>query len=100
LNLNQDQKKKLEEIKEDILAKHKECRGPREKLFNTILIEMVKDTIDLKNLDRSIEEAHGQMESMKPFMISKFSEFHAMLTPEQRVKFTEKIREFHQERDN
>lgn len=95
LKLNPDQKAKLALIKKEILAKHKECLEPHERLLNVFLDEAVMDTIDQKKLDRSIDDTHRQMETMRPFLISKFSEFHAMLTPAQRMKFAEKIRKFH-----
>jgi protein CpxP len=100
LNLKQDQKEKLVQIKEELLAKHKEFMSPHEKLLNAFLTEAVKDTVDQKILNRSVEETHQQMEGMRPFLISKFVKFHAMLTLEQRVKLAEKIRQFHQKSEN
>jgi periplasmic protein CpxP/Spy len=98
LDLNQAQKAKLFQIKDEILAKHQARKPARMRLFDAILSETVKDSIDQAALARSIDEMHQGMEEMKPFLISKFAEFHAVLTPGQRVKLAELLGRFHQER--
>jgi Spy/CpxP family protein refolding chaperone len=96
LDMTQAQQVELDRIKKEILAKLDENKDSRKQQFDAILAEALKDTIDQDALNRLIEEQHQRMEGMRPFLISKYAEFRAMLAPEQKKKMAEKVKKFHE----
>jgi protein CpxP len=98
LDLDDAQKVQLNRIKEEILAKHREFKSEskQDEHVQRFLTEVTKDSLDRNFLLEVTDEKMRQLDEMRAFLVDKLVEFHAMLTPEQKEKLTEKITEFHE----
>jgi Spy/CpxP family protein refolding chaperone len=94
LDLNDDQKAKLNKIKDEIMAKRQEFKGMRTEISDEVISQFKSDKIDEAKLNQLFDSKADKMKEMKSFMISKLVEFHSILTLEQRNKFAEKIGKF------
>jgi len=99
LDLSTDQKAKLNQIKDEVLAKMQTFRGLREGLREEVLSQVRKESVDQQKLNQLLGEKEAQIKEMRTFLVAKFAEFHGMLTPEQRLKLAEGLDRFHKERD-
>lgn len=95
LELNEQQQVKLNEIKDEFLAKKNERQKDHKHMFDTILSEIKSEKIDQEKLKTLADSRLKTMKEMTPFVVSKLAEFHSILTPEQRVKLADKMQEFH-----
>ena len=95
LKLDESQKAKLDSIKQDILAQRKKFRPEREQMHAAIKAQLLSEQIDEATLNQLFEKQHGKHSEMKKYFISKFAEFHAILTPAQRQLLLEKLEKFH-----
>lgn len=95
LDLDDSQKAKLQDISRDALEKFREHRkshkGDREVFKNLI----TKDNLTRDDLEPMVEKRKAAMEEMKPFIMDKVLEFHAMLKPEQKKKLAELVDRHH-----
>jgi Spy/CpxP family protein refolding chaperone len=98
LDLNEQQESKLNDIKKEILAKKGEYKNDHRQIFDTVVTEVRKENIDQVKIKMVFEDKHKNMEEMIPFVISKLSEFHSVLTPEQREKLANKMQEFYSDK--
>ncbi len=86
LELTDAQKQALNRIKDEFIAKHKADR-PQLEAQIAALSELVRaDTIDQIKLKELRKKHQAHRESMENFFVEKASEFHKVLTPEQRAK--------------
>jgi periplasmic protein CpxP/Spy len=100
LNLNEEQKAKLNSIKEEIVSMHQNNKTDHQAMHTEIKTLILSDQIDAAQLNSLIDqklEKHGEM---KDFLVSKFVEFHAILTPEQRQKLVDKLEKHHKHFEN
>jgi Spy/CpxP family protein refolding chaperone len=95
LDLNDQQKQKLDNIKDDILVKRNEFKGTREQIFNQILNQVESNKVDQEALKNMLESNEAKMKDMHGFLIEKFAEFHSILTPDQRTKLADKMKTMH-----
>jgi Spy/CpxP family protein refolding chaperone len=102
LELNDTQKAKLSSMKEEFLAKAPAMKKTREESFDQMIGLMRSPSIDPDIIRGLAEKNRAQADELIGFILAKFSEFHAMLTPEQREKaakemerWREKYREYH-----
>jgi periplasmic protein CpxP/Spy len=95
LDLNDAQRAKLEAIKDEALVKFKEAHGDRDAAHQQAIDLVKKDRLNGADIDKLFTEREEQMKKLKPFVIEKLVEFHAMLTPAQRVKLAELMKEHH-----
>jgi len=95
LNLTEEQQTKLEGMKEEILFQHQKHREMRKEAFDDAMAQMEKDTLDPEELKQLMEKHKQKMDEMSPFIRTKFTELHALLTPEQRVQLVVKMKELH-----
>jgi Spy/CpxP family protein refolding chaperone len=100
LDLSKSQEEKLNKIKDEVLAKHKEKKSKHGDLFNTIQAEIKKEKIDEKILVGKLNEMGKDREEMHLFMVSKFAEFHSILSKEQRETLVKKMDEFKEKFDS
>ena len=99
LSLTDVQKTKLDAIKNEIIKKQKDqeqSMSPIKSEFTAMLNSETLDKAKLKALFQKKEEtylkAHGEFED---FLLDKFIEFHKILTPDQRAKFTKYLEKHH-----
>ncbi len=94
LQLTEEQQTKLNKIKDEIVAKHKPMQNKMEDAFDFLQSEIKKDRIDETLLKSKMEEIHACKVELHSFMISKFVEFHTLLTKEQKEIFAGKLNKF------
>jgi Spy/CpxP family protein refolding chaperone len=94
LDLDEQQQTKLNQIKTELLDKHKDFKGMHGELFSELRDQISSSQIDQDKLNTLFMEKEDQFREMHTFAISKFAEFHSMLTPEQRNKLVEHMDKF------
>jgi periplasmic protein CpxP/Spy len=95
LDLTDEQKTKLNAIKDEIVAKFKEERGKHKGTREQAVALWKQDTVNRADVEKLFAEREEHMKTMRPFIIDKLIEFHGMLTPEQRAKAAGIMEEFH-----
>jgi protein CpxP len=95
LDLTEEQEAKVEEIHKEIKAKHQGLKGGHAGMFQSILDQVKSDEVNKETLNKMFDEKKVHIEEMRSFMIEKFTEFHGMLTPEQRKKLVDIMVEHH-----
>lgn len=93
LNLNETQKAQLEKIREQIREKMESKKQDRESGMKEFENEFLKENIDRSKLIELSKKKETEMQEMKEFMIDRMIEFHNILTPEQRAKAVENLKE-------
>ncbi|HQY52876.1 MAG TPA: Spy/CpxP family protein refolding chaperone [Ignavibacteria bacterium] len=99
LDLNASQKTQVERIKAQIKEKMESQKPDRESMMKEFSEEFTKSTLDKNSILDHMKKNESKKEEMKTFMIDKLVEFHAILTPEQRVKAVELMIEFKEMKD-
>ncbi|TGM77599.1 periplasmic heavy metal sensor [Leptospira mtsangambouensis] len=94
LDLDEAQKAKLETIKAELIAKHKEMKPKHESWAKEMATQIRAEKIDTKLLDKMSIERETRHQEMRKFFQSKLVEFHAVLKPEQREKFADLVERF------
>ena len=97
LELNENQKTRLDEITNDLLESGKEMHTIRASIRDTVMTEFRKNEISKENLTQVFSENRAKFDDMISMFADRLVEFHQMLRPEQRAKFVAEI-EKHQER--
>ena len=104
LDLNDTQKAKLEAMKREFLAKGQEMKKTREEIYDQMIGFMRSPSIDQAALASSVEKGKVRLDDLNSFLFAKFTEFHDMLTPDQREKaakemehWKEKYKEYHKD---
>ncbi len=98
LNLNAEQTRKLEKMKDEFLAKRPEIQKMRAESLADIKEMMLSTQLDPEKLKARTEKIEAHANDMIAFLSAKFAELHDMLTPDQRIKFVaemEKYTELH-----
>ena len=97
LELNESQKKRLDEITKDLIESGKEMHIIRASIRETVMTEFSKNEISKENLTQVISENRAKFDDMISIVAGGLVEFHQMLRPEQRAKLVAEI-EKHQDR--
>jgi Spy/CpxP family protein refolding chaperone len=98
LDLSATQQQKLEGIKQEFLAKLAAGRAVHEEVHNELIAQLKKEQPDKQALDAVVAKCQQHANEMIAFFGAKLSEFHAILTPEQRAKLVQIIAEHHDKR--
>ena len=93
LDLNSDQKARVERIKDQIKERMEAKKGSREGMMDEFANEFKKDNMDKNKLKELDQKREQNMQEMKDFMTDKMIEFHDLLTPEQRIKAVDAMKE-------
>ncbi|MCE9499221.1 MAG: Spy/CpxP family protein refolding chaperone [Leptospira sp.] len=94
LDLDEKQIQETNKIKDELLKKKEEIKGFRGKMFNELISQVKNEKIDQLKLKALTDEKTARDNEMHKVLIAKFTEFHAILKPEQRVKLAEKMEKF------
>ncbi len=94
LDLNDQQKMKLDEVKDELIQARKELRQDHQAIFDEVLVEVKGDQLDQAKLLQLIEQHQARFSEVAPPVIAKVAEFHATLTPEQKAKAVERLEKF------
>ncbi len=81
LDLDAAQRVKLESMKKEIIAKMQAMHADREARKPRILALVRSDKLDAADVNAVIAEHEAKRGQMKPFIVEKVVEFHAILTP-------------------
>lgn len=93
LDLNSDQKAQVEKLRTEIREKMEAKKDNRESMMNEFANEFKKDNMDRNKLKELDQKREQNMQEMKDFMMDKMIEFHNILTPDQRVKAVDVMKE-------
>ncbi len=95
LDLNDSQKARLDDIKDEIVVKIKEQHKDRLKMKDTVLSLLKSDSLDKKQVNDIITKMHAKREAMRPFVVDKIVEIHSILNKEQKDKLANKLERLH-----
>jgi Spy/CpxP family protein refolding chaperone len=98
LDLTPDQVDSIEAIIEEIKAEIPDMRENHQEIHEEFARQFVKDTFDQEAVKSALEEKVVELIAMTDFMIAKVSEFHEILTPEQREKLVQHMQEIKKNR--
>ncbi len=99
LDLNEQQKAKVEKIKSEIKAKMDSKKENKQKDMTEMEQMFRSDNFD-KTKALEISKKHdANREEMKSFTIDQMAKFHSILTTEQRNKAADKMKEFREKRN-
>jgi Spy/CpxP family protein refolding chaperone len=85
----------VNKIKDEILAKKLEVKELRKGFYETMLAQIKAETFDKNKVNKLFTSKETKIKDLRVFIIDKLAEFHAILTPEQRVKAEKYIVKFH-----
>ena len=98
LDMTDSQEKKLEKIKDQVLAKMNDYKTEHQVMHDEALQLVKKDTLTRADLEKLFTQREQRYRELEPFIIEKMMEFHAILTPEQKNQLAEKMQEHYNER--
>lgn len=100
LDLNDQQKAEVEKIRDEIKAKMESNKPDR----NNDMAEMEQmfrsDSFDKQKALDLMKQNDAKRDEMRSFMLDEVAKFHSILTPEQRNKAVDKMKEFRQKRED
>jgi len=91
LDLTKEQHAKLVAIKDELMMKRGEFEPLRNALFEEVLKQTKSGKADPAEINRKLDSLETKVKEFRPILVAKFVEFHAMLTPEQRIKLAKKL---------
>jgi len=91
LNLDDQQKVKLEAIHEAMRQARQEFRDERAGMLDEIAAQIKSDQLDQAKVLQLVEQRLARMNQAAPQVIAKVAELHATLTPEQKTKVVEHL---------
>jgi len=95
LDLNDQQRAQLDDIKAEFLAKAGELHANREAMRAELMAELRKEEIDQQRIKALISQKREQMADMMDLAVDRLAEFHRTLTPDQKEKLVSKLEWFH-----
>ena len=98
LDLNDQQKSEVEKIKEEIKAKMEANRPDRENDMAVMEQMFRSDTFDKQKALEHFKQQDAKRDEMRNFMLDEAAKFHSILTPDQRNKAVDKMKEFRQKK--
>ncbi|MDX1699109.1 MAG: Spy/CpxP family protein refolding chaperone [Melioribacteraceae bacterium] len=95
LDLTEQQEAKVKNLAEEVHSKIENQKSTTHEVYSTLLGEIKNSSVDKEKLSSVIDNKMNNINEMKPFFIDKFTEFHQILTPEQRNELAEKMEKLH-----
>ena len=95
LDLDENQKTRLNKIKDEILEKAKPHRESRDELRLEAMELLRSDKITEEGVEKLVAKKEAAYKEMKPFIIKKIVEFHGILNTDQKNTLADKMEEFH-----
>jgi protein CpxP len=93
LELTPDQVESIEAIIEEIKDEIPDIRKHHQEIHEEFSRQFVGNTFDQESIKATLEKKLVELRPMTDFMISKVAEFHEILTPEQREKLVQHMKE-------
>ena len=98
LDLTEQQKNEVIKIKEEIQLKMDSKKNDRKKDMDEMMEMFRSDTFDKQKALEMMKQHDAERDEMRNFMLDQTARFHSILTPEQRNKAVDKMKEFHEKR--
>lgn len=99
LDLSDQQKTEVNKLKDEIQAKMDSRKKEDRKVEMEEMMQMFRgDTFDKTKALELMKKHDADREEMRQFMLDETAKFHAILTPEQRNKAVDKMKEFHEKK--
>ena len=98
LDLNDQQKKEVEKIRDEVKAKMEEKKKDRSNDMEQMEQMFRADNFDKQKALDIAKQHDADREEMRSFFIDEMAKFHSILTPEQRNKAADKMKEFREKR--
>jgi Spy/CpxP family protein refolding chaperone len=95
LDLTEEQRDQLDDIKEEFIAKAQEMHAQKEAMHAKFMEELRKPEIDQEKVKDLIDQKRAQMDEIIDLAMAHLVEFHETLSPEQREKLVAKLEWFH-----
>ena len=95
LNLNDTQRARLNEIKDGVHARIKEIRDERKNHHGEMVALVKGPALTRDQLNRLAKTREDDYNRLKPYIIDRIIEFHAMLDQEQKNKLAELMEKKH-----
>ena len=88
LDLNEEQKANLENIKVEVLAKADELKlkGSMTTIHEEFSSQLRQDSIDQEKLNSMLSGKEANMKVMRELLVAKFADFHTTLNADQKEK--------------
>jgi len=99
LNLTEQQKTDVNKIKDEIKAKMDENRQKRKSDASEFEQMFRSDTFDKQKAMDLSQKHETEREEMRQFMIDEMARFHSILTPDQRNKAMDKMKEMREKHE-
>ncbi|MDD5168598.1 MAG: Spy/CpxP family protein refolding chaperone [Syntrophales bacterium] len=93
LELNAAQQQQLQSVKAELLGKLAEMKKARQSMHEEVLTELQKDVLDQEKLRKMINTRKIEMDNVSNIVISRLAQFHSTLSPEQKKKLVEYIKD-------
>jgi hypothetical protein len=94
LDLNDNQKAKLNEVKQAYLDSRKANEGARDKHFNDIKQLLLSEKIESSKVKPLMTDRQKMWDKAFDSILPKFTEFHSSLTADQKRKAVEMLEKF------
>lgn len=94
LHLEDRQVTQLNQIKDELLARRGKSDSDREEANRRIMAQLAAERMDPAELNRILDERMGASREMRQLLLTRISEFHSTLTPEQREILCHKAEHF------
>jgi Spy/CpxP family protein refolding chaperone len=91
LELDDQQRVKLDAIKQEFLAARAEMRTQHEAMLDKVLAQIQTDHLDQTKLLQLLDEHHALETRLAPSVLAKVAELHATLSPKQKAEAVEQV---------
>jgi protein CpxP len=95
LSMTDDQKGKFNGIVKSVVDKMKPYHNERSNMKSDIISIIRSESFDKKRVEALADKKMKDMQELRPFMIEKIAEVHAILTPEQKEKLIAMLEKHH-----
>jgi len=96
LDLTDEQKAKLQAVKDEFLAARAAMRTEHDAIFSELLLQVQSDQLDQGKLLQLMERHQALQTRLAPKVLAKAAEFHAGLTSKQKAEAAEQLKRLHE----
>ena len=94
LDLNESQQEQLDQIKDELMTKAKDMHADKASMHEELVVQLRSEEIDQVRVKDLVAEHRAKMDEIVNLVVTRLSEFHKTLTPEQKEKLVAKIETF------
>ena len=100
LDLRPEQEQELSGIRDELQAEVKRIHEENDQLYETLKAQLASEVIDRSIVRQQIADHRSRMDEVIDLAVDRLADFHATLTPEQRLKLVAKMEKFKERRDS